>query len=68
MVPSYSVIYGFTHDRRSKAGEASVPSGAASPTAMLGARHPTPKTIPWLHGIPGKAAEVDRRAREDTLS
>ena len=32
--------------------------GAASPTAMLGARHPTPKTIPWLHGIPGKAAEV----------
>ena len=45
-----------------------MPSGAASPTAMLGARHPTPKTIPWLHGIPGKAAEVDRRAREDTLS
>ena len=42
--------------------------GAASPTAMLGARHPPPKTIPWLHGIPGKAAEVDRRAREDTLS
>lgn len=39
--------------------EASVPSAhwrAASPTAMLGGPPPTPKTIPWLHGVPGKAA------------
>ena len=31
------------------------------------ATHP-PKTIAWVPGIPGQAAKVDRRAREDTLS
>lgn len=28
---------------------------------------PLPRTAPRRHTVPGKAAEMDRRAREDTL-